>query len=98
MQNIAATTVHARSCDTLLSNCNSKLLNRDQLILKKDSNIANINKQLFFKNNIITLKEEEILDLNKTLKKEKTKRVFTNIGWGIVNISLLTGLIYFIIH
>jgi len=98
LQHIAATLVEARACDTLLSNANAKLANRDTLIKEKDYEIAQLSGQLVLKDKIIEVKEQEIKEINLRLESSETKRKWLKFGWGSTSVILGGALVYFILN
>lgn len=98
LQHIAATLVEARACDTLLSNANAKLANRDTLIKEKDFEISQLSGQLVLKDKIIANKEEEIKQINLHLEAAERDKRWLKFGWGSSAAILVGALTYFIIN
>lgn len=95
---IALSLLEGRACDTLLSNANAKILNREKLLAEKVFEIEKLNQQSELKEKIIKTKNDEISAINLQLEDEQKSHRLTKAGWLCSSILLGAGLIYFMIQ
>jgi len=89
LQHIAASLVSGRGCDTLLSNANAKLANRDSLIKEKNFEITNDTIALRLKDGVIDIRNTTITNLNDDVTKLKRQKKWLQFGWASSIVAIL---------
>jgi hypothetical protein len=89
LQHIAASLVSGRGCDTLLSNANAKLANRDSLIKEKNFEITNDTIALRLKDRVIDVRNTTISNLNDDVTKLKRQKKWLQFGWASSIVAIL---------
>jgi hypothetical protein len=91
LQYISSSLVAGRECDTLLSNANNKLKNRDSLIVEKNYEITRDTISLGLKNKVIALRDTTITGLNSDVTKLKRQKKWIGFGWVSSIVAILGG-------
>lgn len=89
LQHIAASLVSGRACDTLLSNANAKLANRDSLIKEKNFEITSDTIALRLKDKVIAVRDTSISNLNDDITKLKRQKKWLKFGWASSIVAIL---------
>ena len=95
LQHIAASLVSGRGCDTLLSNANAKLANRDSLIIEKNYEITRDTISLRLQKGIIAIRDTTITGLNGDVTKLKRQKKWLKFGWVSSIVAILGTGTYF---
>ena len=95
LQHIAASLVSGRGCDTLLSNANVKLANRDSLITEKNYEITRDTISLRLKDGIIAIRDTTITGLKGDVTKLKRQKKWLKFGWASSIVAILGTGTYF---
>jgi len=86
---------YANSCDTLLSNANLKIANRDKRIEEKIFQVKNLQDQVAYRDTLIVNREKKIGELGSEITKLTKHKKILKLAWASTT-ALLSGILLFI--
>jgi len=95
LQKIAATVEYANSCDTLLSNANLQIANKDKHIEEKIFQVKNLQDQIVYKDTLIVNREKKIGELNSEIIKLNEHKNMLKLAW-LSTTALFSGIFLYI--
>jgi alkylhydroperoxidase family enzyme len=83
---------YANSCDTLLSNANLKIANRDKHIQEKIFQVKNLQDQIAYKDTLIVNREKKIGELGSEIIELNEHKKMLKLAWASTT-ALLSGIL-----
>ena len=95
LQNIAAVTEYANTCDTILTGLRLRLKNKDQRIEEKILQVGNLQEQIFYRDTLIINRENKIGELDGEIIKLTKHKKLLKLAW-VSTTAFFSGIILFL--